>query len=422
VAYGRLSETFLPIPLLAFMTGGVALLFCAIAGGLPDALRTKSGILFLIITAWLILAVPFSSWPGGSVQLLKNFWLKSIAVFFLIVGCIGTARHYRWLMNGLALALIIVMIALRVFGVSQEGRLELSGQSLNNPNDLAAHLLIAAPILFLFAGPNSWRGWFFLALSGGVLVTVLKTGSRGGLLTLFMLLLYRFVRGSSLARAAIVICVVTGFLLLPFVTTVETIERYRTMFGGISETEATSRQVEYAEGSKESRVELLKQSIIATALHPIFGVGPGQFSGFMADRTKTAGFRGMWAQTHNSFTQMSSEGGLLPGILFIWITVRVFLNGRWVWRIASVNPINDTLKQLALYGEVLTTAIFCFAVAAFFGNYAYGLYLPMLAGCGEALRLVTERELRAAGRPLTQPSLAPPRKKAATRLAAARGL
>jgi O-antigen ligase len=175
----------------------------------------------------------------------------------------------------------------------------------------------------------------------------------------------------------------------PLLVSPESLERYMSLFGQISSDTATSRQVEFAEGSAEARQRLLQESLIAILQNPVFGTGPGMFQVYLADKTKAEGERAHWAQTHNSFTQMASEAGIPAGILYVLVLFRAFKNGRTVWKAASKI---DRHKQLAASGEALVTAVISFVAAASFGNYAYMMYVPMLAGCGEALCRIAEKE------------------------------
>ena len=74
ISYGRLAETFLPIPLIAFATGGLALLLTALVGNLMRAATSRSGVILILLTIWLIICSPFREWVGGSLRLLKDHW------------------------------------------------------------------------------------------------------------------------------------------------------------------------------------------------------------------------------------------------------------------------------------------------------------------------------------------------------------
>jgi O-antigen ligase len=363
------------------------------------------------LTAVLIFSVPFSSWPGGSTQILTKYWLKSAILFFILAGNVVTLRWYQWVTRVICLSVGTVLLATHVFGVDEGGRLESEG-ALNNPNDLASHLLTLIPfalIMIRTSKPLSFSRGAALAIMGATVVTVLKTGSRSGLVTLIVFGLYLFFRGSIAIKALMIAVASSLVMIAPFITSVEAMERYLSFFGRMSREQATSRQVEYAEGSADSRLALLKHSLIATITHPIVGVGPGQFGGYIADK-QPAGVGKAWPQTHNSFTQMSSEVGLIAGLLYLGLVIRAFASSRLVSKTATRN--GNT--HLAVYGDALTTSVLCFSVAAFFGNYAYFAYVPLLAACGESLRYIasTEAPLAAAIAPLTASRINPARRRA----------
>ena len=54
------------------------------SGRWREFLRLKAGWLYAGLTIWLVLGVPFSAWPGGTVELLMDRWLNVIVLFVLI--------------------------------------------------------------------------------------------------------------------------------------------------------------------------------------------------------------------------------------------------------------------------------------------------------------------------------------------------
>jgi O-antigen ligase len=73
-----------------------------------------------------------------------------------------------------------------------------------------------------------------------------------------------------------------------------------------------------AYASSQLRQDLFWRSIDVTKAHPLFGVGPGNFQIIS----------GSWHVSHNSFTQMSSEGGIPALILYVLILWCSFKNVR----------------------------------------------------------------------------------------------
>jgi O-antigen ligase len=116
-----------------------------------------------------------------------------------------------------------------------------------------------------------------------------------------------------------------------------------------------------AYASYEARRELFWRSIQVTAEHPLFGVGPGNFDQ-VSDQ---------WHTTHNSFTLMSSEGGIPALVLYVMILWCAFKKLRAAMRLARGHKESYVLAR-ALH------ASFCgFMVGSVFLSWAYQ-FLPYI--------------------------------------------
>ena len=78
----------------------------------------------------------------------------------------------------------------------------------------------------------------------------------------------------------------------------------------------SENDVSSAYGSAEQRQHLFWRSLEVTLEHPLFGVGPGNFP-IISDS---------WLVTHNSYTQMSSEGGIPALVLYVMVLWAGFKN------------------------------------------------------------------------------------------------
>ncbi len=410
IVYGRLPEILIPIPMLAFAVAVPALGLTLITGGLLRAGQTSAGKMLLLLTAWLILCIPFSEWPGGSFNLIvRQMWLKSVALYFIIAGNIVTFHQYRKLIYSIALSLLLIVAGTAVWGAARMGRLSAGEGLLGNPNDFAVHLLVAAPFLYFILqtrGLASFRGLLALGVLAGVLLLVLKTGSRAGLLTMVAFLGYQFFRGTLRTKIMLTVAALAGLAILPAVVPQEAWVRYLTIFSDVDQSEYDTRQVEFAQGSKEARIELLKESIRMTFYNPVFGVGPGMFSQASAEKMEAAGQRARWSQTHNSFTQMASESGILAGVLYAALVLLAIRRGWSLNRLARRNP---GAKEFGIAADVLAQSTVCFVAGAFFGNYAYMMYMPLLVGCAESLHQIAARELLVQGSSRVKPRISPRR-------------
>jgi O-antigen ligase len=171
--------------------------------------------------------------------------------------------------------------------------------------------------------------------------------------------------------------------------------RFSTIFGDGNEEELTSEDV-MAIGSRKSRIELFKQSVMMTLKKPVFGVGPGNFQSSSAKRSHDQGQRAFWKESHNSYTQVSSESGL-PGIFFfgaaIWFSIRGLAQAR---KQSRDNP------HLAAVHDLSTRLFLGFLVFVFtsaFSSVAYQFFFCLLLGLTAASVQVFESEIGLANRP-----------------------
>ena len=114
-------------------------------------------------------------------------------------------------------------------------------------------------------------------------------------------------------------------------------------------------------------------------LHPIFGVGPGQF----------AEVSGAWHQTHNTYTQLSAEAGLPALALFL-----LFLRSGFR-KLREIKA--DGAEEESALASALQCSLAGYAIGAFFLSTAFWLtpyllvaYAAAFLRAGEQRQVVTE--------------------------------
>jgi O-antigen ligase len=404
-------------PMLTYLTAPLALLAVAFTGGLELSVKSWPGRFFCLYLVWLIVATPLSVWPGGSVATLKTAFEADFSMFFLIVGLARNWTQCRRMLLAIAAGGVVDLLATRVYGESVDGRFALSFGTLQNPNDLATHLLVILPVAIFVALASSRYSvkLLYFLISGGILVTVLRTGSRAGFLTILAIGLFMLLRASVpvkigvLAAAAVVIPLAIA-LLPPELKT-----RYLSIFDSsvtdssrpfdAANDDSVTKQAQYAKGSESARRELLTNSIATTMENPFFGVGPGQFAVSDAEAAKRAGRHAGWQVTHNSYTQASSEAGI-PALLF-------FLGGfggalGLLWSTYKKTRSHPQLKQISMASFCLFVSGLGLAINIFFSALAYSYYVPALIGLAMSLSSIAASgiaRLGAAGNPLKASSV-----------------
>jgi O-antigen ligase len=284
---------------------------------------------------------------------------------------------------------MIVVLSFR-YANFNSGRLAFGYGTLSNPNDFAAYLLIGAPFcVYALLRAGKVMKVFWAASILILLSQCFKTGSRGALLAIAVLAVYLFFKAPIVAKLGMVACFVIGIAAMPLVLPRSVLERYVTILGGDSdETGQDSRQREFAESSTEGRKQLLLLSIEQTIKHPITGVGIGMFSVAGVEALRSKGEKGKYLQSHNTYTQLSSETGLVGFGLYMAAVWFAIADARFLRRHGST--VNASLPQM---GWCLQASWILVLVTAMFGSMAYHMPILFLLGLSHAVRQALNREV-----------------------------
>lgn len=366
---------------LIVFVGGIAylsLLKGATWRAVTDSKLYRSWFIFSVLLA---VGIPLSLWPGGSYAIVVAFIKDNFLCIPLIGGLFGTWARMRKLLIALGWAGVVVVLLSTVHNYDVGGRLavDFTG-SVGNPNDIAAHIIFVIPFV-LFAGFSQHTKLLFRLIFLGsmpiCLYVMLRTGSRGAFIGLAAGLLFTVVTGSSRVK-------LTFVTLVPIVAVVLLAVLPRADFDRLFTFTGASANHEEAVASYEARQNLLRTSISATLHHPIFGVGAGQFGSYEGNLAIEEGHpHNNWQETHNSFTEISSENGIPALCCMLYAVVRTFLLFFRVYKQARQNP---QLNDLAMAAFLLTAGMIAFCVGASFLNFGYKVYFVVLTGLAIALQ------------------------------------
>lgn len=320
--------------------------------------RLPREVIFLVLlTGQLFLTVPMSPvWRGGAFKTTVDF-AKVALIFLVVVVAVNTAqRLYRILFIQAASVAAISAVAVwkgRMLGSRLEGVLN---GNYSNPNDLALSIVISLPLclalLLLSKSLFSKLVWAVAML--GMSYAVFLTGSRGGFISLAIstgVFLWEFaIRGRRTYLLAVV-ALVAAILWVSSSAIVS--ERLKGTFDSNDSTVS-------AYGSAQARQQLFWRSIEVTVEHPLFGVGPGNFQIVS----------GIWHETHNSYTQMSAEGGIPALVLYVTILWCGFKNVRTTKRLSRTG----NTKELKLLAGALSASLWALVVGCIFASYAYQFF------------------------------------------------
>lgn len=332
----------------------------AIAGLLGPVLSknvkmtTEIGLL-LALFAYFCICIPTSRWTGGSYEVVINGFSKYVLIILASIWVITSMAR----LQSIILIHILGILSLALLSQQQgmrDGRLFGANAMFGDPNELALHLCIILPLcVALLLSSRAWYSKSLLVVAiGFIVLSILKTASRGGFLALIALSIAMAIKFKVSRRTIIIALGLIGVAAIVMVSDATFMERMKTISN--PDTDAT--------GSAQIRRELLFRSLQVSAEHPIFGIGPGQF-------TQMPPF---WLQTHNTYTQLSAEAGVASLIIFIVLVKRSFRNLR-VTR-------EEVPERSLLWYE--SGAIYCsivgYLVGAFFLSTVFWL-VPYLLVC-----------------------------------------
>jgi O-antigen ligase len=341
----------------------------------------------LTLVAWAVITLPMSVWPGGSVRVLTDHYLKAVAFFWLLGTIITSTDRLRTL----AWTLVLCSVPLALTGVANylsgdvlttgvrgfyriEGYMGGSGLT-GNPNDLALMLNLIVPIagvlVFISRGPARLVAIGALLLA---IAAVVLTFSRAGFITLaasFVMFLAVLVRrksaGLAIGLLLVAICV-PPFLPAGYIDRLSTITNI--------EADAT--------GSAQGRWRDLQAAAEVVAKNPVIGVGIGQ------DILAMNAQRGDdWTQVHNAYLQYGVDLGVPGLLLFAWLHFLCYRTARAVEKRSARDPAHRHLTLLAAGIQVSLAAFF---VAAMFHPIAYQFYFFSIGGLAVALRNIWHAE------------------------------
>ncbi len=335
--------------------------------------------LMLILIGIALISIPFSLWPGGSLQYLIDQYSKSIIIFFLVANVLTSFRRYRifvW-----AVSLFAAFNALQgtkhylAGEVWKYGRVLGGASSIaGNPNDLALVLNLSIPFLIYFyeTARSVTQRLLVVILLGIDLGGIITSFSRGGFVTLVALVLWMaWVVGKRRGSGAFVkTCVVVLIMAVVLVLSGPTGYGERiASIGDMSKDET---------GSSNARWTLMVGTAQGMLLHPL-GVGLHMNNVLLHD----TGYG--WEGVHNVYLELGTEIGI-PGLaVLLWLLYRL---------IASMRDIRvgyEQVPELSGLAQAAGGAMVAFVTAGMFHPVAFHFYLYIVAGLVIACQQLAHR-------------------------------
>ena len=399
VVLGRLHDlshftSHLPIGKLLLPLGWAVLLTDRAVMRRLRVLRTKQAKMFGLLMVAMVLSLPFSLWPGGSILEFRTFLLGTVPfVFLLAVGCTDERDLY-----GVARAVVVTGVCLGLALLAGMGRGEQGRISLGETYD-ANDIALVGVIVFPFAvwlmrdRARLWR-WVGAAGGAGALATIMMSASRGGMLGLgaiVVLLAVRYGRRIPLSwKIMSVLLLVAALRFAP--------STFWTRFATLRDPDA-----DYNTFAETGRLAIWKRGLGYFVSRPLTGVGLGQFGaaeGAWALRTygPDVGFK--WSVTHSIWIQVLAEVGILGMIGFLGLYVPTL---RQVWGARRRRRSRAPPQDLQAFGEALGIALVGFFVSGTFLAMAYSPPAMILAAMCMSYAYLSRKAVAAPAAPAGAP-------------------
>ena len=241
-----------------------------------------------------------------------------------------------------------------------------------NTNDMALHLATMLPIsvAFFFGSRNVLTKIIHASCAAVMIFGIVLSYSRGaflGVLVVFVFFAVKIGRRSKFEIAALLVAAAAAMIVL---APTGYGDRLLSIFmPGLD-----------PNGSADSRRGELFRSIYVALRHPLLGIGMGNYQPNMS-------YKGL--VTHNSYTQVASEMGMIALVLYTTFIVAPLRKLAVIARQTFIAREHSQFYYLALG---LQASLLVFMISSFFLSVAYGWNVYYLVGYAVCFRRMYESE------------------------------
>lgn len=369
------------IPGMGFLSSGAFIIAVAtLAVYLPTQFTTEGNITILttevkcilVMTFLALMLMPISRDFAAAWETFNDPFIKAVVIFIVIINVIRTRKRLvalMWISFSISIYMSYTAIAMYSRGeFKTEGyRVSIDVKGMfENANEMALHLVTMIPLMIALgmASKNKLAKAIYFSLTGLFLAANVVTFSRGGFLGLIAsmsVLVWKIGRNNRVRTMAI--SLVVGLIFIIAAPGNYGIRLLSIFIPGLDPV-----------GSSDLRKENLILSLIVTIRNP-WGIGIGN--------SPTFGVHNL--ETHNAFTQVSSELGLLGLAAYLIMMISPFRKLGAIERRQHEKGEYDWFFYLSIG---LQASIVAYMVSSFFASIAYLWFIYYLIGYAVATRRI----------------------------------
>jgi O-antigen ligase len=333
------------------------------------------------------ISMPIGISAGNSWMFFSEVFIKAVVMFIVITNVVRTELRLKgliWLALGVG-----VMVSFNAMSDYASGNFKNDGYRVDgtghgmfgNPNDMALHLVIMTPLaVALLLGSRAYSkkilyGLGALLFVAGNMITFSRAGFLG-LIVAMAVLVWKVGYGKRLGVSLLATLFLAAFLALApgnyglriasiFVPSLDPV------------------------GSSTVREGHLVQSILVTLRHPLTGIGMGNF-GLVSNHGQV---------THNAYTQVSSEMGLIALAFYLAFMIYPFWQ---LFKIEKETRGNREARKYYYLAIGLQAGIAGYMTTSFFASVAYQWYIYYLVGYALCLRRIYRAQAGPAPEPVAE--------------------
>lgn len=326
----------------------------------------------LAMTFLALFLMPISRDFAAAWETFNDPFIKAVIIFIVMINVIRTRKRLvalMWISFSISIYMSYTAIAMY-----QRGEFKTEGYRVSidvkgmfeNANEMALHLVTMIPLLIGLglASKNRVGKIVYFTLTALLLAANVVTFSRGGFLGLIAsmaVLVWKIGRNNRVRTMAI--SLVVGLIFILAAPGNYGIRLLSIFIPGLDPV-----------GSSDLRKENLILSILVTIRNP-WGIGIGN--------SPTFGVHNL--ETHNAFTQVSSELGLLGLAAYLIMMISPFRKLGAIERMQHEKGEYDWFYYMSIG---LQASIVAYMVSSFFASIAYLWFIYYLIGYAVALRRI----------------------------------
>lgn len=326
----------------------------------------------LAMTLIALATIPIAKDPDLAWTKFNDPYIKAVVIFVVLVNVVRTRKRLMqmmWLSFGIGVYLSYSALDLYLQGkfTVEEYRVAVDvGGMFGNPNEMAMHFVMMTPLVIALgiAEKSKVMRMIYFGMAVMFVGANMVTYSRGGFLGLLACsAVLAWKLGRKYRLNVTIASIVLGGTAIVAAPGNYGLRMLSIFVPGLD-----------AVGSSDQRWELLNRSLLVTARNP-WGIGIGNFP--------IVGVRNL--QSHNAFTQVSAELGILGLLAYLVFIISPFRKLSAIERTLFEADDHDWFYYLAIG---LQASIIGYMVSSFFASVAYNWFIYYLIAYAVAFRRI----------------------------------